>query len=60
MFPRFNRALFNVILEEEKLKFDRDGKRRTAYSLRHTYISMRLMEGADIFRSPTTAARASR
>ena len=31
------------------LKLDRDGKPRTAYSLRHTYICMRLMEGADIY-----------
>jgi integrase len=31
------------------LKTDRDGNRRTAYSLRHTYICMRLMEGADIY-----------
>lgn len=42
-------ALFNNILEEEGLKFDRDGQRRTAYSLRHTYICLRLMEGADIY-----------
>ena len=28
---------------------DREGQRRTAYSLRHTYICMRLMEGADIY-----------
>ena len=48
LFPRFDRNLFNKILEEENLKFDRDGQRRTAYSLRHTYISMRLMEGANI------------
>ena len=48
VFPKFNRDLFNKILEEENLKFDRDGQRRTAYSLRHTYISMRLMEGANI------------
>ncbi len=27
----------------------RDGQRRTAYSLRHTYICLRLMEGADIY-----------
>ena len=26
-----------------------DGRPRTAYSLRHTYISMRLMEGANIY-----------
>lgn len=31
------------------LRTDRDGQRRTAYSLRHTYICMRLMEGADIY-----------
>ena len=29
--------------------FDREGNRRTAYSLRHTYICLRLMEGADIY-----------
>jgi len=38
-----------LVLGDLKLKFDRDGKRRTAYSLRHTYICMRLMEGADIY-----------
>lgn len=48
VFPDYNRDLFNKILEEENLKFNRDGQRRTAYSLRHTYISMRLMEGANI------------
>ena len=31
------------------MKLDRDGKPRTAYSLRHTYICLRLMEGADIY-----------
>jgi hypothetical protein len=30
-------------------KLDRDGNRRAAYSLRHTYICMRLMEGAEIY-----------
>ena len=49
IFPKTHRQLFNTILEEEKLKFDREGQRRTAYSLRHTYISLRLMEGADIY-----------
>lgn len=48
LFRPFNRDLFNQILREEKLKLDRDGRPRTAYSLRHTYISMRLMEGANI------------
>jgi integrase len=41
--------LFNRILATGKLKHDRDGKPRTAYSLRHTYICLRLMEGADIY-----------
>jgi len=31
------------------LKFDRDGRRHSAYSLRHAYICLRLMEGADIY-----------
>ncbi len=43
------RELFNRTLGEEGLKFDRDGNRRTAYSLRHTYICFLLMEGADIY-----------
>ncbi len=48
VFRKYTRGLFNIILAEEGLKYDRDGKPRTAYSLRHTYISMRLMEGANI------------
>ncbi len=49
IFPNRHRELFNAILDEEELKFDREGNRRTAYSLRHTYICFRLMEGADIY-----------
>lgn len=49
LFPVRQHKLFNTILEEEGLKCDREGSRRTAYSLRHTYICMRLMEGADIY-----------
>jgi integrase len=49
IFGPTNRDLLNAILDELELKFDRDGNRRTAYSLRHTYICMRLMEGADIY-----------
>ncbi len=49
VFPANHRELFNTILGEGGLKFDRDGNRRTAYSLRHTYICFRLMEGADIY-----------
>jgi integrase len=43
--------MFNKILNHKdvNLKFNRDGRPRTAYSLRHYYISQRLMEGADIF-----------
>jgi integrase len=49
VFPKTHHVLFNNILNETKLKFDREGNPRTAYSLRHTYICLRLMEGADIY-----------
>jgi integrase len=49
VFGQTQRELLNAILTELNLKLDRDGNRRTAYSLRHTYICMRLMEGADIY-----------
>ena len=49
VFPTRHHDLFNTILGEIKLKFDREGQRRTFYSLRHTYICMRLMEGADVY-----------
>jgi len=49
IFPKTHRELFNTILDEEDLKNDREGRPRTAYSLRHTYICLRLMEGADIY-----------
>ncbi|HUB63195.1 MAG TPA: site-specific integrase [Methylocella sp.] len=49
IFPKSHHELFNIILDEEGMKFDREGQRRTAYSLRHTYICLRLMEGADIY-----------
>jgi integrase len=49
VFPGNYLTIFNGILERAKLKLDRDGNPRTAYSLRHTYICMRLMEGADIY-----------
>ena len=41
--------MFNGLLTENNLKFDRNGKARTAYSLRHSYICFRLLEGADIY-----------
>ena len=49
LFPITHRELFNTILKEENLKTDREGQARTMYSLRHTYICLRLMEGADIY-----------
>jgi integrase len=49
IFPKWQRELFSAILDEENLKVDREGRPRTAYSLRHTYICFRLMEGADIY-----------
>jgi len=49
LFDLDHHELLNTILTEEGLKFDRDGNRRTAYSLRHTYICFRLMENADIY-----------
>lgn len=49
LFGKVQRELLNTILDELGLKYDRDGNVRTAYSLRHTYICMRLMEGADIY-----------
>jgi len=49
IFPKWQRELFNAILNEENLRVDRDGRPRTAYSLRHTYICLRLLEGADIY-----------
>ena len=48
IFPKWQRELFNAVLNEENLRVDRDGRPRTAYSLRHTYICLRLLEGADI------------
>ncbi|PZQ43697.1 MAG: integrase [Micavibrio aeruginosavorus] len=49
VFPGSHVKMFKSILDKEKLRKDRDGKARTSYSLRHTYICMRLLEGADIY-----------
>lgn len=49
IFGKTPRDQMNKILEDLNMKFDRDGNVRTAYSLRHTYICLRLMEGADIY-----------
>jgi integrase len=49
LFPSLRHHHLNAVLEDLGLKFDREGLRRSAYSLRHTYICLRLMEGADIY-----------
>jgi integrase len=49
LFPKIQRELFNTLLDELGMKHDREGNPRTSYSLRHTYICFRLMEGADIY-----------
>lgn len=49
VFPGNHVKMFNGILKRNGLKLDRDCNARTSYSLRHTYICFRLMEGADIY-----------
>ncbi|MEM7058618.1 MAG: hypothetical protein AAF557_13575 [Pseudomonadota bacterium] len=49
LFPIDHKKQFNRVLEELELKLDRQGNRRTLYSLRHSYISFRPLEGADIY-----------
>ncbi len=49
LFPGLRHHHLNAVLEEQNLKKDREGLPRSAYSLRHTYICLRLMEGADIY-----------
>lgn len=49
VFGKIQRDLFNAVLTELGMRKDREGNRRTVYSLRHTYICLRLTEGADIY-----------
>jgi integrase len=49
IFPKSHSDLFDLAVKKLDLKEDREGNPRTIYSLRHTYICMRLMEGADIY-----------
>ena len=49
VFPKMQSELFSRVLVELGLREDRDGKQRNLYSLRHTYICLRLMDGADIY-----------
>lgn len=48
IFPKMPREQFNAALAKLNLKHDREGRVRTFYSLRHTYISFRLLEGAHL------------
>jgi integrase len=38
---------FNTLISEAGVEFDREGDRRTIYSLRHTYATYRLQEGVN-------------
>jgi integrase len=49
IFPKTHHDLFDLAVKKLDLKVDREGNARTIYSLRHTYVCMRLMEGADIY-----------
>ncbi len=49
LFPFLLHNIFNIVLNHLGLKHDREGQVRTSYSLRHTYICLRLMEGANIY-----------
>jgi integrase len=49
VFGKMRPEPLNRVLVELDLKIDREGQRRTAYSLRHTYICLRLIQGADIY-----------
>ena len=49
VFPTIQRDLVTTLLAALEMKKDREGNARTTYSLRHTYISLRLLEGADIY-----------
>jgi hypothetical protein len=60
LFGPVQRELLNSILNEIGLKRDRQGNPRTAYSLRHTYICLRLMEGRTSTRWRRTAGPAWR
>jgi len=49
LFPVTHKRMLNNILTKLELKVDREGQGRSAYSFRHTYICLRLMEGANIY-----------
>ena len=49
IFGKTPRERINTVLDKLNLKFDRNDHIHTCYSLRHTYICLRLLEGADIY-----------
>lgn len=49
VFPQDHKKQFNRAMTDCGFKTDREGNKRSAYSLRHTYICLRLLEGADIY-----------
>lgn len=49
VFPHDHKKAFNRILNDLDLKTDRDGNQRSFYSLRHSYISFRLLERGEIY-----------
>ena len=49
LFPTPVAGMMNTVLGGLNLKKDRDGQVRSPYSLRHTYICFRIMEGASIY-----------
>jgi len=49
LFPKSHNDLFRKILRKLDMLSDREGNPRSLYSLRHTYISLRLSEGADVY-----------
>ena len=46
---------FNSLMEQVGMSVDNRGYRRTPYSIRHTYITMRLMEGVNVYQLASNA-----
>ncbi len=46
--PKDWHGAFEILLRDANLLYDKHGKKRTLYSLRHTYATFRLMKGVDI------------
>lgn len=46
---------FNSLMEQVGMSVDNRGNRRTPYSIRHTYITMRLMEGVNVYQLASNA-----